>query len=99
MRLVQEVDVNTPQQPWFTEWFQAYLRSLWDLRNFGDVLKKVVRFMCEELQHERFKDKQPIMMMSILTVRLLVWIHVTLLNNPAARPLDLASHSSLSEIR
>jgi ATP-dependent RNA/DNA helicase, senataxin len=68
LRLIQDSDSNTLQQPWFMEWFQVYLTSLSDMPTFGEVLKKVVGFACDELQHERFKDKRPTIMVSILIV-------------------------------
>lgn len=70
LRLVQDLDPNLTQQPWFMQWFQAYLNSLSDMPIFDEVLKKIVGFACEELQHERFRDKRPVVMASILCVSL-----------------------------
>lgn len=68
LRLIQDSESSPIQQPWFVQWFQVYLYSLNDMPIFGDVLRKIVGFACEELQHERFKDKRPSIMASILTV-------------------------------
>jgi ATP-dependent RNA/DNA helicase, senataxin len=71
LRLIQDSDSNPIQQSWFVQWFQVYLNSLNDTPIFGDVLRKIVGFACEELQHERFKDKRPSILASTLTVSLL----------------------------
>ncbi|EGN98396.1 hypothetical protein SERLA73DRAFT_109860 [Serpula lacrymans var. lacrymans S7.3] len=66
--LVQTVDVTT-EKPWYLSWFTEYLNSLRELPIFGDVLAKMVDFLCEELQHERFEDARPMAMLA--AVRLL----------------------------
>ncbi|KAF8516825.1 SEN1 N terminal-domain-containing protein [Hysterangium stoloniferum] len=64
--LIQDMDTNASQQAWFLEWFHAYLNSLEGMNIFEEVVKKIAGFACEELQHERFENKRPMIMASIL---------------------------------
>lgn len=64
-------DSGHGKKAWFLGWFSEYLRTLWDLPVFGDVLAKVVDFMCEELQHERFRESRPTVMANVLQVRMI----------------------------
>jgi senataxin len=48
--------------PWFLLWIPDYAWSVWSLHAFDDLLAKMVDFLSEELQHERFKDSRPMMM-------------------------------------
>ncbi|KAI6114047.1 SEN1 N terminal-domain-containing protein [Pisolithus sp. B1] len=57
------------EKPWFLTWFGEYLTSLKDTHVFGDVLAKVTDLLCEELQHERFREGRPTVM--FMTARLL----------------------------
>jgi senataxin len=50
-------------EPWFLLWFSDYLNSIWTYRSFDDVLAKMVDFLCEETQHERFQDARPSIML------------------------------------
>lgn len=50
-------------------WLLRYLGSLLDKPSFGDVLSKVVVFLCEDLQHERFKPIRPAIMVVAARVR------------------------------
>lgn len=74
LHIIQDSESNLIQQPWFVEWFQVYLNSINDMPIFGEMLRKIVGFTCEELQHERFADKRPPIMASILSVSLLYGI-------------------------
>ncbi|TDL22217.1 hypothetical protein BD410DRAFT_898486 [Rickenella mellea] len=47
------------EKPWFLNWFAEYLRTLWETPVFGDVLAKIIGFMFDELQHERFEKSRP----------------------------------------
>jgi senataxin len=50
-------------EPWLLHWFSDYLHSIWTWRIFDDVLVKMVDFLCEEAQHERFQDARPTAML------------------------------------
>jgi len=43
-------------------WFSDYLQSIWTWQIFDNVLVKMVDFLCEESQHERFQDARPVAM-------------------------------------
>lgn len=57
------------EKPWFLLWFGEYLATISDSGMYGDVLARIVDFLCEELQHERFQEARPAVMYS--AVRLL----------------------------
>ncbi|KDQ62427.1 hypothetical protein JAAARDRAFT_121642 [Jaapia argillacea MUCL 33604] len=61
--LIQSVDI-AEEKPWFFAWFSEYLLSIWDLPVFGVVLAKLADYLCEELQHERFQDARPVVMVT-----------------------------------
>jgi hypothetical protein len=42
--------------------FKEYLQCTRDRPVYGEVLAKMVDFLCEETQHERFKDVRPVTM-------------------------------------
>jgi hypothetical protein len=67
IKLIEEVDPSD-EKPWFLSWFGEYLWSLKDSGVFGDVLAKVVDLLCEELQHERFKEVRPTVMFAAIRV-------------------------------
>ncbi|KAH7909030.1 SEN1 N terminal-domain-containing protein [Hygrophoropsis aurantiaca] len=50
------------EKPWFLSWFGDFLDALPDTAIYGEVLAKIVDFLCEELQHERFQETRPIIM-------------------------------------
>ncbi|KAI5122782.1 hypothetical protein M0805_000126 [Coniferiporia weirii] len=50
------------ENPWFLFMFSEYLRSVWDMQVFGDIIAKFTAFMYDELQHERFEEKRPLIM-------------------------------------
>ncbi|KAI0061699.1 hypothetical protein BV25DRAFT_1948064, partial [Artomyces pyxidatus] len=52
------------EKPWSLLWFYDYLQTISNSSIFGDVLAKMVDFLCEELQHERFQDARPIVMIA-----------------------------------
>ncbi|KAF8895534.1 SEN1 N terminal-domain-containing protein [Infundibulicybe gibba] len=53
--LLQNVDV-TGERPWYLAWFLEYLNTIRPLPVHGDILAKVVDFLCDDLQQERFGD-------------------------------------------
>jgi senataxin len=50
-------------------WFWEYLHSIRNHPTYSEVLAKMVDFMCEELQHERFRDIRPAVLESATRVR------------------------------
>ncbi|KAG1742367.1 SEN1 N terminal-domain-containing protein [Suillus paluster] len=60
---------SADEKPWFLSWFGEYLTSISDSAMYADVLARIVDFLCEELQHERFQEARPAVMHS--AVRLL----------------------------
>ena len=56
------------ERPWFLAWFSEYLQTIRYLPIFGEILAKMVDFMCEEWQHERFQDARPVIMMTATQV-------------------------------
>jgi senataxin len=65
--LIEEV-IPPDEKPWFLSWFGEYLLSLKDSGVFGDALAKIIDLLCEELQHERFKDARPVVMSAAIRV-------------------------------
>lgn len=43
-------------------WIPELLHTIQQTATYGGVLAKAVDFLCEELQHERFKDTRPMVM-------------------------------------
>ncbi|KIJ54640.1 hypothetical protein M422DRAFT_220966 [Sphaerobolus stellatus SS14] len=66
MKLFQDAEGAISQQFWFLDWFRPYLNSIRDQAASIEVLKRIVSFACEELQHERFGNKRPIAMLAVL---------------------------------
>ena len=58
------------REPRLLLWFSDYLHSIWTWQVFDDVLVKMVDFLCEELQHERFQDARPVAMVVAADVSL-----------------------------
>jgi senataxin len=59
---------SADEKPWFLSWFGEYLASISESATYGDVLAKIVDFLCEELQHERFQEARPVVMYSAVRV-------------------------------
>lgn len=55
-------------EPWLLVWFSDYLHSIWTYQIFDDVLVRMVDFLCEELQHERFQEARPACMIAAIDV-------------------------------
>lgn len=55
-------------RPWFLTVFGDLLTAVRQLPVYGDMFAKMVDFMCEELQHERFKEARPMIMTTAIKV-------------------------------
>lgn len=53
---------------WFLHWFSDYLQSVWEFPIFDEMFAKMVDFLCEELQHERFQGARPKIMVAATVV-------------------------------
>lgn len=54
---------------WTLSWMPELLLTIQGEVAYGEVLAKMVDFLCEELQHERFDEARPIIMNSAIQVR------------------------------
>jgi senataxin len=50
------------------EWVQVFVDSIWTSAVFEDTLARLVGFMGEELQHERFGDTRPQILIRLFSV-------------------------------
>ena len=41
---------------WTVQWMEPYVKSMDDLPGLQSLLPLMMQYLCEELQHERFKD-------------------------------------------
>ena len=57
---------------WLMGWYMDYLHTIWNLPVLGTVVAKMVDFMCEELQHERFQELRPSVMVAAARVRFII---------------------------
>lgn len=48
-----------PKDDWQLKWIEVYANTVGKLPVFKDILPSVLQFLCEELQHERFKAVRP----------------------------------------
>ncbi|KAI0761963.1 SEN1 N terminal-domain-containing protein [Trametes elegans] len=48
-----------PKDDWQLKWIEVYANSVGKLPAFKDILPSLLQFLCEELQHERFKGVRP----------------------------------------
>ena len=55
-------------RPWFLAFFPELLSTVRDLPIHGDVFVKMIDFMCEGLQHERFKGARPMILTTAVKV-------------------------------
>lgn len=55
--------------PWLLGWFMDYLSAIWKLPILGSVVAKIVDFLCDELQHERFVAIHPLGILTAARVR------------------------------
>ncbi len=70
MKMVLIIDPASKERPWFLAGFLDLLASLWEVPSFGEILARLIAFMCGELQHERFKNVRPVVMSSAAQVQL-----------------------------
>ena len=55
---------------WTLSWMPELLLTIQGEAAYGEVLAKMVDFLCEELQHERFDEARPVIMNSAVQVRM-----------------------------
>ncbi|KAI0335924.1 hypothetical protein GY45DRAFT_1316694 [Cubamyces sp. BRFM 1775] len=48
-----------PKDDWQLKWIEVYANTVARLPVFKDILPSVLQFLCEELQHDRFKPVRP----------------------------------------
>jgi len=54
-------ELEKPEPPsWLLGWFMDYLSTIWTLPILGSVVAKIIDFLCDELQHERFAAIHPL---------------------------------------
>lgn len=68
-RMVLDIDPVQKERPWFLAGFLDLLASLWDAPAFGEILARLIAFLCGELQHERFKNVRPAVMTAASQVK------------------------------
>ncbi|KAI0320191.1 AAA domain-containing protein [Amylostereum chailletii] len=61
--LLETID-SAKSTPWYLLWFTEYIQSIWSCPAFENVLAKMVDFLCEEMQHDRFGDARPTIMVA-----------------------------------
>lgn len=54
---------------WLFNWFMDYLSTIWTLPVLGSVVAKMIDFLCDELQHEKFAAIHPFGILSAARVR------------------------------
>jgi senataxin len=62
---------------WVLGWYMDFLSSIWDFPVLGNVVVKIIDFLCEELQHERFQELRPSVMLTATRVsvfRIPIWL-------------------------
>ena len=55
--------------PWLLGWFMDYLSTIWTLPILGSVAAKMLDFLCDELQHEKFAAIHPLGVLTAGRVR------------------------------
>ena len=56
---ITELEKSEPPS-WLLGWFMDYLSTIWTLPILGSVVAKMIDFLCDELQHERFAAIHPL---------------------------------------
>lgn len=56
---IAELEKSEPPS-WLLDWFMDYLSTIWTLPILGSVVAKMIDFLCDELQHERFVTIHPL---------------------------------------
>ena len=63
-------ELEKPEPPsWLLDWFADYLSTIRPFSALGDIVSKMVDFLCDELQHERFAAIHPLGVLTAATVR------------------------------
>ena len=63
-------ELEKPELPsWLLGWFTDYLSTIWTLPILGSVAAKMIDFLCDELQHERFAAIHPLGILTAARVR------------------------------
>ncbi|KAI0648078.1 SEN1 N terminal-domain-containing protein [Trametes meyenii] len=57
--VLRDLPTLAPKDDWQLKWIEAYASTVGKLPVFKDILPSVLQFLCEELQHERFKYVRP----------------------------------------
>ncbi|KAG6852790.1 hypothetical protein C0991_009127, partial [Blastosporella zonata] len=60
--LLLTANPSMDRPPWFLVWFAEFLHTIDAAGVYREVLAKMIDFLCEEAQHERFKDARPSIM-------------------------------------
>jgi len=64
-------ELEKPEPPsWLLGWFMDYLSTIWTLPILGSVVAKMIDFLCDELQHERFAAIHPLGILTAAKVSL-----------------------------
>ena len=64
-------ELEKPEPPsWLLGWFMDYLSTIWTLPVLGSVVAKLIDFLCDELQHERFVAIHPLGILTAARVRI-----------------------------
>ncbi len=67
--LLETVDAGSERSRYLA-WFAEYLHTIRKPRIFAEVLAKIIDFLCEEMQHERFGVSRSSTMNTAMLVRL-----------------------------
>jgi senataxin len=63
-------ELEKPEPPsWLLGWLMDYLSTIWTLPILGSVVAKMIDFLCDELQHERFAAIHPLGILTAARVR------------------------------
>ena len=63
-------ELEKPDPPsWLLGWFADYLSTIRTSPALGGIVSKMVDFLCDELQHERFAAMHPLGILTAATVR------------------------------
>ncbi|KAG6816805.1 hypothetical protein H0H87_002774 [Tephrocybe sp. NHM501043] len=61
--LLQTTNAAT-DRPWFLAWFAEFMHTIVEDGVYTEVLAKMIDFLCEEAQHERFEHARPLIMLA-----------------------------------
>jgi hypothetical protein len=59
---------TSKERPWYFAWYSEFLHTVSGFAAHDAVLAKMIGFMCEELQHERFGNARPDIMCAAVRV-------------------------------